>query len=313
MRRGFTLIELLVAGMMASIVLGGITISLSQLGSAKSISRQRLEAYSRCDTALRTIRKETITVLRRGDLFETRVLISDFSTRHNGEQVDRDELLIFNGNLRANKEIDFNGEGFEYESQFRIEDTESGLALWKRRDPILDDNPIGGGIATPIAEGIVSLQLEAFDGASWFGQWDSDENGIPEAIRVTVTSSGMEENDTATSSVTLRTIVPLDRVRSPNDKLALLAQLVDDARVENGDFDGQGGGLGTGSGTGSDSGGSAESGGTSAADGKGDGGTSGGTGDSGGSGGGGSSGGGGKGGTIIITDPDGNQHEIPAP
>ena len=301
----------MVAGMMASIVLGGITISLSQLGSAKSICRQRLEAYSRCDTALRTIRKETITVLRRGDLFHTRMLISDFSARHNGKQVDRDELLVFNGNLRANKEIDFNGEGFEYESQFRIEDTESGLALWKRRDPILDDNPVGGGIATPIAEGIISLQLEAFDGSSWLGQWDSDENGIPEAIRITVTSSGMEENDTATSNVTLRTIVPLDRVRSPDDKLALLAQLIDDARVENGDFNGQGGDLGTGSGSesGSGSDGSTDSGGTSAG-GKGDGGTSGGGSDSGGSGG---TGDGGKGGTIIITDPDGNQHEIPAP
>ena len=37
-RRGFTLIELLVAGMMATIVLGGITLSLSQLGSAKALS-----------------------------------------------------------------------------------------------------------------------------------------------------------------------------------------------------------------------------------------------------------------------------------
>lgn len=319
MRRGFTLIELMVAGMMASIVLGGITISLSQLGSAKSISRQRLEAYARCDTALRTIRKETITVLRRGDLFATRLLISDFSTRYYGEQVDRDQLLVFNGNLRANKEIDFNGEGFEYESQFRIEETESGLALWKRRDPILDDNPIGGGIATPIAEGIISLQLEAFDGASWFGQWDSDENGLPEAVRITVTSTGMEENDSATSSVTLRTIVPLDRVRSPDDKLAMLAQILDDERVENGDFEGQGGDLGAGSGgdsdSGSDSGGSAggEDGGGGSSSGKGDGGSSGNSGDSGGSGGsGGTSGGGGKG-TIIITDPDGNQHEIPAP
>ena len=101
MRRGFTLIELMVAGMMASIVLGGITTSLSQLGSAKSISRQRLEAYSRCDAALRTIRKEVISVLRRDDLFDTRILLSDFTDRYLGEDVDRDELLVFNGNVRA--------------------------------------------------------------------------------------------------------------------------------------------------------------------------------------------------------------------
>jgi type II secretory pathway component PulJ len=242
-RRGFTIIELMIAGMMATIVLGGITVSLSQLGSAKAISRQRLEAFSRCDNALRTIRRDTITVLRRGDLFATRVFISDSTGRYDGDMVSRDELLIFNGNLRANKEIDFNGEGFEYETQFRIEDNDTGVALWKRRDPILDDNPTGGGIATPISEGIVAIELEAFDGTSWFRQWDSDESGIPVAIRITVTSSGMEENDISTTSVTLRTIVPLDRVRSPDDKLVLLAQLLDEERVANGDFPGEGGGL----------------------------------------------------------------------
>jgi uncharacterized membrane protein YgcG len=299
----------MIAGMMATIVLGGITISLSQLGSAKAISRQRLEAFSRCDNALRTIRRDTITVLRRGDLFDTRVLISDLTARYDGMQVSRDELLLFNGNLRANKEIDFNGEGLEYEAQFRIEGNDVGVALWKRRDPILDDNPTGGGIATPISEGIVALELEAFDGTSWFSQWDSDVSGIPEAIRITVTSSGMEENDISTTTVTLRTIVPLDRVRSPDDKRVLIAQLLDEERVENGDFEGQGGGLGSsGAGTGDSGTGSGGS----------DGGQSGGSGTgtdtAGTSGNSGNSGIGNAGrGTTIFIDPDGNEHVIPNP
>ena len=74
MRRCFTLIELLGASMMAVIVLGGITTSLSQLGSAKSISRQRLEAFSRC--AAGSLRKsKTVRSLQRyrsgTDLFIT--------------------------------------------------------------------------------------------------------------------------------------------------------------------------------------------------------------------------------------------------
>ena len=52
----------------------------------------------------------------------------------------------------------------EYETQFRIEPNDVSSALWKRRDAILDDNPIGGGMATPIADGIIALQIEAFDG-----------------------------------------------------------------------------------------------------------------------------------------------------
>ena len=141
-RRGFTLIELLVAGMMTTIVLGGISTSLSQLGSAKSVSRQRLEAFSRCDTAIRTLRRDIITTLRRGDLFDTRILISDLTHRFQGNVMNQDELLVFNGTLRANKEIDFNGEGMEYETQFRIEPNDVSSALWKRRDAILDDNPV---------------------------------------------------------------------------------------------------------------------------------------------------------------------------
>ncbi len=318
-RRGFTLIELMVAGMMASIVLGGITTSLSQLGSAKSISRQRLEAYSRCDTALRTIRKEAISVLRRDDLFDTRILLSDFTELYLGEDVDRDELLVFNGNVRANKEIDFNGEGLEYETQLRIENNEVSSALWKRRDAILDDNPVGGGMATPVADGIVSLQLEAFDGVAWYAQWDSDELGIPMAIRITVTSTGMEFlNELDTSLVTLRTVVPLDRVMPPADLFEPIEE-TDEEGLEGEDGEGGpdlGGGTGDGSGTSEDGSGGSGSG-PGGGEGPGSGGIDTGSGGSGGSGGGSDGGGsnGGKkpkGGPGTITDPDGGVHEIPS-
>ena len=311
-RRGFTLIELMVAGMMTSIVLGGITTSLSQLGSAKSISRQRLEAFSRCDTALRTIRKEVISVLRRDDLFDTRILISDFTDRYLGEDVDRDELLVFNGNVRANKEIDFNGEGLEYETQVRIENNDVSSALWKRRDAILDDNPIGGGMATPVANGIVSLQLEAFDGTSWFPQWDSDELGIPMAIRITVTSTGMEFlQELDTSLVTLRTVVPLDRVMPPADLFAP----VDETDSEEDEDLGGGAAGGTDAGGDSGDGEGGESGDPSGRPG-GEGGT-----DPGGIGGppppsGGGppppSGGGGQSDPGSFVDPDGNVHKLPS-
>ena len=304
----------MVAGMMASIVLGGITTSLSQLGSAKSISRQRLEAYSRCDTALRTIRKETISVLRRDDLFDTRILISDFTERYLGEDVDRDELLVFNGNVRANKEIDFNGEGLEYETQLRVENNDVSSALWKRRDAILDDNPIGGGMVTPVANGIVSLQLEAFDGAVWFAEWDSDELGIPMAIRITVTATGMEfVNELDTSLVTLRTVVPLDRVMPPAD----LFEPIDETEDETGqgeddeDLGGSSGADGGASGDGEGDGSGDTPGGPGGEPGGGPGAGGIESGSGGGNSGGGNDGGGGKDGPGSITDPDGGVHKLP--
>ena len=303
-RRGFTLIELMVAGMMATIVLGGVTTALSQLGSSKSISRQRLEAFARCDTALRTIRRDVITLLRRGDLFYTRLLITDATHRFQGNILNKDELLLFDGTLRANKEIDFNGEGMEYETQFRLEQNDISSALWKSRDAILDDNPVGGGIATPIAEGIIGLEVEAFDGTTWFGEWDSDEMGIPEALRLTVSSTGMASSDELYApQVTLRTVVPLDRVRSPDDKLVQIAEEEEAERLAAlGINPGEDGILEIDSGS--------SSGGNSGSGSSGGGGESGTKPSNGGGSGGGTSNDGGKN-TIIITDPDGNQHEIP--
>ena len=299
-RRGFTIIELMVAGMMATIVLGGITISLSQLGSAKAISRQRLEAFSRCDTAIRTLRGDVITTLRRGDLFHTRLLITDATHRFQGDIVNQDELLVFDGELRANKEIDFNGEGMEYETQFRLETNDVSSALWKRRDAILDDNPIGGGMATPIADGIIALQFEAFDGISWFPEWDSDEMGIPHALRITVTSTGMQyEGEMHAALVSLRTIVPLDRVKSPDDKLVLIAQEEEDARLAALGIEPEGeDGMGLETAGGSSGGSSGSSSGTTAS------GKPSSDGDSG-------TGTSSRPGITTIIDPDGNEHEIP--
>ncbi|MDP6602442.1 MAG: prepilin-type N-terminal cleavage/methylation domain-containing protein [Phycisphaerales bacterium] len=313
MRRGFTFIELLVAGVMASIVLGGVTTSLSQLGSAKLISRDRLDATSRADTALRTLRRDVISTLRRDDLFDTRLLIVDDTGRIGRTTVDRDELLLFNGTLRANKEIDFNGEGLEYETQFRIDGEELDAVLWKRRDPILDDNPAGGGMATPIAEGLVSLQLDAYDGEAWYAQWDSDIDGLPQAVRITVAAIGdVTDEHSDPSLVYLRTVVPIDRVAPPADLFEEPEEEEEEVEEGDGELDlggatggdgesedgsggaGEAGGDGAAGGSGSSSGGGSDSGGSG---GSGDSGGSGGSGDSGGSGGAGGPGGigGGKG------------------
>ena len=291
-RRGFTLLELMIAGVMAAVVLGGVTVSLSQLGLSKAISRQRLDAFSRCDTALRTIRRDIISVLRRDDLFDTRLKIIDNTSRFDGREVDRDELLVFNSSLRANKEIDFNGEGVEYETQYRIDDDEFGVVLWKRRDPILDDNPLGGGIATPLGEGVVSLRLEAYDGYNWVPQWDSDEFGIPHAIRITIVATGMVDGDDFYPPfVSLRTVVALDRVMQPADLYEVIEE-----ETESGS-DGELG-LGSGEGDSTDGGDSGSSTGRDNTGGRDEG--SGSTSSS------------GKG-TTTFTDPDGNVHEIPNP
>ena len=218
-RRGFTLVELIVAGSIAVIVIGTVTLSLLQLTRARSSTRIRLTATQRAATALNEIRRDIAGVLRSQDLFDSRVLITDSRIDSPLGEFPRDEMLIFSNKLKPLRSIEYNGEGFEYETQFRIMDDELGVALWQRRDAVPDDVPDGGGIVTPIADGIVGLDIQAYDGETWFQDWDSDIYGMPWAIRITIDAVGQpnetEPYDVDATVITLRTQIAIDRILPP--------------------------------------------------------------------------------------------------
>lgn len=220
-RRGFTLVELIVAGVITAFVLGSVAMSMSQLAKAKNTAKLRFDAHLRADAALNAIRREVVSVLRRDDLFYTRLLILNDadSVRSRDEYFERDGILVFNTRLRALRDIDFNGEGFEYETQFRVLEDETGPVLWVRHDAFPDEYPQGGGVVVPSVEGVLTLKFEAYDGQAWYDEWDSDIDGLPLAVRVTVMSCGhRDETDIYTAPrAILRTAIAVDRVISPKD------------------------------------------------------------------------------------------------
>ena len=222
-RGGFTLIELILAGTIAALVLVTVVVTLSQIGRTREVSRARLLAHLRADSALEAIRRDLTSVLRDSDLFHTRVRLYDGSSLvvAKGERFDvgRDEVLVFNSRLQPLGEIDYNGEGGEYETQFRVDEDQYGIALWQRRDSVPDDWPDGGGVATPIAEGVIGIDIMAYDGQDWFEEWDSDVDGLPWGFRIEVTSLGntrgdLEDIDPKTM-VVLRSHVAIDRIIPP--------------------------------------------------------------------------------------------------
>lgn len=218
-RRAFTIAELLIAGVVAAIVLGVVAVSLDQVVRARATSRVRLSAHQRASAALERIRKEVATTLRSDDLYQARVLLVDDSTSTPIGELDRDELLLFNVRLNPVRQTEYHGDGLEHESQLRVEDDAAGSALWLRTDPVPDDVPDGGGVATPVMEGIIGLKVEAYDGENWYEEWDSDELGIPWALRLTVTAAGDPDGtnyfEDSRELLSLRTVVPLDRVEPP--------------------------------------------------------------------------------------------------
>ena len=165
------------------------------------------------------LRREISSTIRRSDLFETRILLYDEVTPTPAGNFERDELLVYNISLRPMRPNEYSGEGQEYESHFRVGDDETGVSLWQRRDPVLDEWGDGGGIASPVAAGIVGLKIEAYDGQTWYEEWDSDIDGIPWAIKLTLIASGNEIGEDPYSDdelfATMRTVIALDRVMPP--------------------------------------------------------------------------------------------------
>jgi prepilin-type N-terminal cleavage/methylation domain-containing protein len=216
-RRGFTLVELMVAALMTAFVMSAVTMCLAQLSRAKSGARQQLMAHLRADAALNLVRRDIVTVLRDQDLFWTRLLLSDHAVSTPAGTMDRDELVVFNTQMRPIRDLDFIGDGAEFESQLRIEEDTDGVVLWQRRDAAPDEYPLGGGVATPIVDGVLSLGMEAYDGELWYQSWDSDFDGLPLAVRVTVVASGCRDgrDPYAATMAILRTVIPIDRVPPP--------------------------------------------------------------------------------------------------
>ena len=217
--RAFTIIELVVAIVVSAIVITTVATALSRISRTRDVARTRLEAATRANSAIDAIRRDLASLVRDGDLFFSRVRISDATDFTRYGALDRDEILVFNNRLRPMQRDAYAGEGGEYESQYRIEDDAEGSVLWLRRDAVPDENPDGGGMAIPSIEGIVGLRIEAYDGEAWYSDWDSDLYGLPWALRVTVTATGESPDNISTdpmrSTVSLRTQIPIDRIVPP--------------------------------------------------------------------------------------------------
>ncbi len=220
--RGFTLVELIIAGIIAVIVVATLGTSLSQLARARETCKVRLSAHLRANAALDRVRREIQEVIRSDDLVNTRLLITDRKADTPAGELERDDFLAYITKLSPVREKTYEGDGLEHEIQMRVEEDESDSTLWVRSDAVPDSNELGGGHADPVMEGIIGINFEAYDGTSWYDNWDSDINGLPWAVRVTVSAggdaSGQDLYEHTGDLMSLRTIVPIDRVVPPYEE-----------------------------------------------------------------------------------------------
>ena len=229
-------------------IAGTLAASFSNLGTARESARRRLDAAVRADAALEAMRREIVSVVRTDDLFYTYFFIED----EGGEDADFDELLLFNTRLRSVRNTaNYAGDGQEYETAFRIEQmgaTSPPCGVVETPCPM---NFGGAEVARPVAEGIVSLSIRAWDGDEWLSGWDSDRQGLPLGVEIVITATGAKPGEDPWDAplVDLRTVVPIDRVPPPRDHFEEIELLLAEDLAE------EQGGAGAGDGATGESGG----------------------------------------------------------
>jgi type II secretory pathway pseudopilin PulG len=206
--RAFTIVELVVALLVGVIVAGATTTALSQFSKSKSRATARQEAFARADAAASLIATDVIETARDQDPTFTRLAITDGGEFGQGA---RDSLLLLARSMRIQARDPSLASGGEGEVQYRIDGPSDHLSLWRRTDAPADEYLDAGGMARPAVPGVVELSIEADDGTQWVPAWDSDAQGVPYAVRITVTAT----SDDKAARATARRTVALDRTPSP--------------------------------------------------------------------------------------------------
>lgn len=213
--RAFTLIELLVAVLIAAAIAGATVIAISQALRARDSSEARQAAFRRAGAAADRIALDAQNLVRSDDLYDVRVLLVDAGSAG----AEHDELLLFSRVSRQARAASEQNEGSSAEVQYRLQNPPSagdpGYVLWRRQDPAPDEVPDGGGVASPIVTDIGALSIEAFDGRSWLPEWDSDRDGVPHALRITVVARERQRSGGRMAEAASRRTVALDRVPLP--------------------------------------------------------------------------------------------------
>jgi type II secretion system protein J len=206
--RGFTLVELVVAGVVSALLAVATAGSLSSILRARTRAEAREAAFSRAELGAARIARDLLSLARDPGLLHAHLTLTP-----GGNQQPQDSILMLTRSLATVRNFEDLPEGGLYEVHYRIAPDAAGdsPALWRRVDPGFDPVMDGGGIATALVPGVVSLRLEATDGAEWYTDWNSDRDGLPHGVRITLTAT----DDRGLVRSTARRVVGIDRVPIP--------------------------------------------------------------------------------------------------
>ncbi len=215
--RAFTLVELVIAAVMVAFIAAATTVAVSQLIRARDGAAVRLAAFTRAQAAADRMAQDVETLVRDSDLSAARFLIEPGAPVNTESRLDG--MLLFSRTAKRVRSsagpLGSSPEGGELEVQYRADRAPGTLvsssSLMRRADPNLDEVIDGGGVVSPVADGVLSITLQASDGVNWFDEWDSDLSGYPHAVRISVVAA----DDSGRYTAAARRTVAIDRTPLP--------------------------------------------------------------------------------------------------
>ncbi|HEV2329017.1 MAG TPA: type II secretion system protein GspJ [Verrucomicrobiae bacterium] len=189
---GFTLIEVLISAALMALILVCAYACLSACLSSQKMIEPRADVLQNARVAM---------TLMSADLRNACPLSSDYALlgmqRMLGDvEADNVDFATHNYTPRQPQESDY------CEVSYFVDKDQAGqMCLYRRRNPTLAPDPLSGGSREEIAEGVMGVRFEYFDGTDWYDKWGNAENpeqtvglseeqlnekGLPEAVRITL-------------------------------------------------------------------------------------------------------------------------------
>jgi type II secretion system protein J len=216
---GFTLIEVVVSMALMALILVCAYACLSACLSSRKMIEPRADVLQNARVAME---------LMSADLRNACPLSSDnpfLGMQRTLGQVEADNMDFATHNYTAREPRQSD---YCEVSYYVDQDAQTGqFCLYRRRNPMLAPDPLSGGSREEIAQGILGLRFEYSDGTDWCDEWGNAEHpedaaagaaastlqandqGMPEAVRITLMLDSDPQSNAITNSETPPTGAPL--------------------------------------------------------------------------------------------------------
>jgi prepilin-type N-terminal cleavage/methylation domain-containing protein len=189
---GFTLIELVISAALMSLILVSAYLCLHAALTSRKVVEPRAEILQNARVAMALVTAD----LRHACPLSKEVAFLGLRRVIGDLDADNLDFATHNYTPRRPREADYC-----QESLYLDRDPDTGrFSLWRRRNPVIALDPLSGGSREEIAQGVVGLRFEYYDGFDWYDTWGElpggkrefsqkyqpNLHGLPEAVRVTL-------------------------------------------------------------------------------------------------------------------------------